>query len=262
MQIYASQNNGAIPGSAHTSSRFIYLEPNSATPTVNPAYNDNNCPSVCDIFDWASPIAHVMGIKFEEGATKDQRVTRFNQLRELPAFRCPENEFQAIKYSGSAVDAKTGPMISYNTAMGFLLTRNNSGSDSAAGVGRTVARTDQNPPSGYNVKLAKVGDASRKIYIADGARYTTTADAPDYDLSYLSSFGGAFADQGACMQFSRSWDRGLAAGNANLTGGTRNAHVYAYRHGPMNQRHQGRDFPLQRRVLRWARRNARRFGRR
>jgi prepilin-type N-terminal cleavage/methylation domain-containing protein/prepilin-type processing-associated H-X9-DG protein len=241
MQVYASQNNGAIPGSAHTTARFIYLEPTNPDPTLNPAYSDTNCPSVVGIFDWSSPIARVMGVKFEEGANGAQRTRRFQQMRDYSGFQCPENQFLASRFSGSPLNAGTGPMISYNTAMGFLLTRNTGGSG-ASGIGRTVGRLDQNQPPGYNVKVSKVGNAARKIYIADGARFSNTATVPDYDLTYTGSNGGAFCDQGAAMRFSQSWDRGLAQGNNNRANGTNDARVYAYRHGPTLLRSKGGSF--------------------
>lgn len=233
MQIYASQNNGSIPGSAHTTARFVYVDPNNAIPAANSAFGDGNCPSICGIFDWASPIARVMGIKFEEGGSAAQRAERFKRMRDYSGFVCPENQFLATKFSGSPIDTGTGPMISYNTAIGFLVVRNSAVpvNDGASGVGRTVGRSAWNPPSGYNVKVTKVGNPARKIYIADGSRFSTTNITPDVDLSYAGSNGGAWGDQGAATRFSRSWDRGKAAGNSNNGGGTRDARIYAYRHG-------------------------------
>src|SRR5438477_1746958 len=67
MQIYASQNKGAIMGSAHTSARFAFVDPtlpNLTAGTIDGAVvSDNNCPSVVDIYDWASPAMRVMGVK-------------------------------------------------------------------------------------------------------------------------------------------------------------------------------------------------------
>src|SRR6266540_3980477 len=62
--LYASQNKNAIPGSPNTSGKFLFL------PHL-PNYNEGNCPEVIGIFDWMSPIASVMGIKFDhlEGTT-------------------------------------------------------------------------------------------------------------------------------------------------------------------------------------------------
>jgi prepilin-type N-terminal cleavage/methylation domain-containing protein/prepilin-type processing-associated H-X9-DG protein len=243
MQIYAAQYNGYIPGSAHTTARFIYVNP-AASPTLqlNPAFGDGNCPSVCGIFDWMSPIARVMAIRFDEGGSTASRKSRFEQLVNHPAFKCPENEFRAVPFSGSPI-AYTGPMVSYNTAMGFMLTRNNTGTNNTSGAtgptGRTIGRIDQNPPSGYNVKVTKVGNPARKIYIADGARFSNTAVPPDVDLTYTGGNGGAFSDQGAGARFSQSWDRGLAQGNNNRAGGGTDARIYAYRHGQIAIRGRG-----------------------
>jgi len=57
-------------------------------------------------------------------------------------------------------------MISYNTAMAFLLTNN--GGKGSYGVNIADMR-DWIPPEGYS-KVTKVGPASTKIYIADGGR--------------------------------------------------------------------------------------------
>jgi prepilin-type processing-associated H-X9-DG protein len=238
MTIYASQNNGSIPGSAWTSARLLYRDPESAA--LAPGINNANCPSVIQIWDWATPIARIMGIKFEEGALQPERARRFLQMRDYPGFVCPENEFLSPLFGGITPPSlvPTGRLVSYNTAMGFLLRRQNPGANSNA-QGRTLARLDQNPPASYNVKVSKVGSASRKIYIADGARFSNTLEGPDADLSIAGQNGGAFSDQGAGMRFSQSWDRGLAAGNLPRVAGNRDARVFAYRHGQTIQRGRG-----------------------
>jgi len=234
MQIYASQNNGAIPGSPHTTARFLYNDP--VLGTTNSMYGDNNCPTIVQSFDWSSPIARIMGIKFEEGATAALRVRRFLEMRDLPQFVCPENEITAVSFGSPAF--VPGRMVSYNTALGFLLVRNNTGSNGGA-TGLTIARTDWNPPQGYSIRVSKVGDASRKIYIADGSRYSRNDTNPDASLSYISSFGGAFSDQGAYGRFSNAWHRGLAAGNGQ-TGN--DARFFWARHGQANKGAKGGAF--------------------
>ena len=237
MQIYASQNNGAIPGSAWTTARFIYND--VAAAALNPTFSATNCPSVIQIFDWASPIAKVMGVKFDEGETQAARLSRFNTMREFPGFICPENEFLAVPFSASSPMPTVGRMVSYNTAIGFMVARNNNAPSAA--VGRTVGRIEWNPPSGYSPKTSKVGDASRKIFIADGSRFSTTANPPDIDLTYTGSNGGAFGDQGP-TKFSRSWDRGLAAGNTPASAATNDSRIYAYRHGSIARGSKGDSF--------------------
>jgi prepilin-type N-terminal cleavage/methylation domain-containing protein/prepilin-type processing-associated H-X9-DG protein len=227
MQIYAAQNNGAIPGSPHTSSRFIYS--NLDTATQNPTFSNTNCPTVISISDWASPIAKVMGMNFEEGPSGTERAARYEYLRDAPPFRCPENEVLAPAFGTPTFSI--GRMVSYNTSLHFLLTRNKTGSNSGGAISRTICRTDWNVPDGYTPKVNKVGDAARKIYIADGGKYSNPNTVPDASLSYTTSLGGVFGDQGAPFKFTNSWNRGLAPGNTPNPAGTKESRLFAFRHG-------------------------------
>ena len=232
MQIYAAQNKGAIPGSAWTTALFMYGgDPRGGDVTLPANYQ----PTIIQVFDWASPIAKIMGGKFDEGESVPSRIARFEFMREYPPFVCPENEFLSLPYSNSSPQPKTGRMISYNTAIAFLLKRWDGGNGR---VGVTHARTEWQPPNAYNVTVPKVGDASRKIYIADGSRFATAKTAPDSDITRDGSFGGAFGDQGP-GGFSRSWDRKKAPGNISPPGdsedGPIDARIYAFRHGSGKQ---------------------------
>lgn len=236
MQIYASQNKGAIPGSPYTTARFVYKD--FPTATQDPTFSNTNCPSVISIFDWMSPIANVMGIKFDDGPSQASRVARYEYLRALNAFRCPDNEFQAVPFGTPTF--QTGLMPSYNTAMLFLLERNTTNSNPSGPVGRTITRLDQNVPSSYNVTTSKVGDSSRKIYIADGGRFSNAGTPPDTSLSYTQSNGSQMGDQGPFARFSNSWDRSLVPGNLPhpTNPGNTDGRIYAYRHGTFRPRAQ------------------------
>lgn len=229
MQIYAAQNNGAFPGGPHTSARYVYRDPGIVPPVFNTSVT-GNVTGIVTIFDWMSPIARIMGIRFEEGGADALRVQRFAQLRENPVFTCPENQFIARPFG--APNFPVGPMVSYNTPLVFHLTHNPTGSN-GSGVGVTIGRTDWNPSQGYTPRVSKVGNPSRKVYIADGARYSNAGTPPDASLSVTGSLGGPFADQGAPMRFSNSWDRSRAPGNAPhpQTPGTNDGRIYAFRHG-------------------------------
>jgi prepilin-type processing-associated H-X9-DG protein len=96
-------------------------------------------------------------------------------------------------------------------------------------MGRTRARPEYSPPDGYAPKLGRIGGASRKIYIADGGRFTTTAAAPTMNLRFDATFGGAYADVGAWSRFSSAWDRGKAPGNN--AAGDFDPRIFSYRHG-------------------------------
>jgi prepilin-type N-terminal cleavage/methylation domain-containing protein/prepilin-type processing-associated H-X9-DG protein len=239
MRIYASQNGDAIMGSAHTSSRLIYADPKSSNQRAQ-GITDDNLPGVIQEFDWMSPAARLIGVKFDEGPSRSSRVARFEQLREYPGFVCPDNQFLATPWTSTTVSFAPGPMVSYNTALGFLLIRA-SGSGGITGV--TTARSEWNPPSSYNVKLSKVGDPARKVYIADGSRFSTTFQTPDADLAIGSSHGGAFSDQGPPMRLSRSWDRGHVPGNTpGDQANVRDARIYAFRHGGTAKKSRGDTF--------------------
>src|SRR5690348_12699299 len=92
MQIYASQNNGAIPGSAWTTARFVYSD--VATATFAPGFTASsaNYPTVCQIWDWMCPIARLAGVRYDESPTDAARVARYEQMRKYAGFTCPENQ--------------------------------------------------------------------------------------------------------------------------------------------------------------------------
>jgi prepilin-type processing-associated H-X9-DG protein len=89
-----------------------------------------------------------------------------------------------------------------------------------------TAGHEQQIPAGYSPRVARMGDASRKVFCADGARFSTTTTVPDYDLTAAAAWGGTFSDVGPySMGFTRSWDRGRLF---NATGAE--ARSYAFRH--------------------------------
>ena len=237
MRLYGSQNNDAIPGSAWTSSRLIYVNPGAISPvpaTINGSpVSDSNLPSVIQIFDWFSPVASVMGVDFNTGASLADRQARWEQLRVLPQFTCPENQVIATQFGSIAV--QTGLVPSYNMAYGFAL-RNHPNVAAGSGFQRTLGRggpsasgSTQNPPPSYNNTFSKAGDNTRKIAIADGGRYSNSGAAPTVGLAYNTSNGGNFADQGAPFKFSNSWHRGKVPGNGGS--GQFDGRIFAFRHG-------------------------------
>jgi len=225
MQIYAAQNNGAIPGSGWTTARFLY---NASGGGANNAFSDSNCPSVVDEFDWQSPIAKVMGIKFPEGGDTTSRGLRFMQLRDAKIFTCPSNQYLATVFTGETgglSNVTVGQMISYNTAIAFLF--ENNGVDFQTKVPDSFG---WKLPSAYSPKVAKVGQPAEKIYIADGARYAVQT-GPDVALGCRTSLGGAYSDQPPSSQFSHSWDRSHANG---IPVGV-DIRIWAFRHGTKKQ---------------------------
>ena len=154
MLIYAQQSNGAILGNAWTSNAF--LKANGAK------YSDFNCPVVCQTWDWTAPVAMLMGAKFDEGGSIADRTDRFDFLCKYRAFQCPENTIVSAAYSGSPVRVTT-QMVSYDTALLFQCSYGN---------GDISLYQNYIPTGLYRPNLSKVGDASRKIFISDSARWT------------------------------------------------------------------------------------------
>jgi len=228
MQMYVAENKGYFPGGPLSSGAFL-LRPQS------PPFRDDNCPDVIQIWDWQSPIARMMGVSFPAGGSTPDRIARFTILNEFGTFRCPENQQLASKYSSGQVPGNwpTVTMNSYNLAMVFHMRSN---PQQSAGDGITIARMDWNPPQSYVPKITAVGDTARKIYIADGARYSSAVQdiPPDYDPGFTGSYGGMFADQGAFTRFTNSWDRFMAPGNGGGNGF--DTRLYAFRHGITTQR--------------------------
>jgi prepilin-type N-terminal cleavage/methylation domain-containing protein/prepilin-type processing-associated H-X9-DG protein len=230
MHIYAAQNNGSIPGSAWTTSQFMFNDVAKASQKTQYA---TNLPFLFDAWDFHAPLLKIMGIKFEEGQSNAQRSARFDFMRNHKAFRCPENSILSYPYPPSA-GWKTDTMVSYNTALLFLVQRPRDPSGTGTNGFSTPPVSNIGLPASYNVKLSKVGGAAGKIYVADGGRFVDPTSGPDYDTATFGSYGGAFADQGAWSAYSRSWARG--AGNAATRSAfTRDLRIFAYRHGTQKQ---------------------------
>jgi len=228
MQIFASQNKGQIPGSAATTARFLYgTGPNDvANGKPSPvSLGPEPCPGIVQVFDWASPIAKVMGMRFNENGKDADRLIRYQQVRDMPQFRCPSNDVLSGAFTGSTPQVPVGRTISYCAPMAFLT----QGSPGLGTPGVEVSPSFWTVPVSYNVRVSKVGDASQKVFIADGAKYSSPTQPPDADISIKGSFGGAFADQGGCDLFSRAWCRTMVPGNTGT--GTYDPRVWYARHG-------------------------------
>jgi prepilin-type processing-associated H-X9-DG protein len=224
MQIYAQDSAGHIPGGANTSAAFLY---NSS------AYSNDNCPAVSQIWDWQAPIARVMRIAFEEGPLCEQRINRFRALANHPLFFCPSNDVLAMPFGSVDWSGQGRGLMhvnSYNTAAVFHYTRYSG----VAGMGQRFSRPEYQVPAGYTPRLNKIGNSARKIFVADGARYSSSSVAPDMDLNFTGGFGGAYADVGAWSAFSNSWNRACAPGNG--AGKGVDARIYAFRHGIRSQK--------------------------
>jgi prepilin-type N-terminal cleavage/methylation domain-containing protein/prepilin-type processing-associated H-X9-DG protein len=236
VNLYASQWSGAIPGGPWTSASMVrpsvMLAPTTSNPQqlVTDLMTQNRFSSVIGMHDWMSPIAKVLGIKFNEGGTEADRLDRFQKLRSLPLFNCPENQFLATQFTqsspGAALIAPTGLMISYNTSIIFHHRANPTGRRDYPS-GRILTFDIWNVPTSYNNTINKIGQASRKAFIADAAKFTTMTQAPTFNLGVDIQHGGAFSDQPPVTPFSRAWGRA----RINGTAGNIDDRNYAFRHG-------------------------------
>jgi prepilin-type N-terminal cleavage/methylation domain-containing protein/prepilin-type processing-associated H-X9-DG protein len=238
MNLYASQYNGYLPGSPNTSGQFIYTDPN---------YGAGNCPEIISGFDWMSPLCKVMGIKIPnlQDGTPAGRGGRLTFILQLPQFTCPENQFLMTPFGAVDPNFKTQPYTSYSTSLIFMLKNhtapNPPGWQAAApAVGLIHPQTPSpfyDPPPDYVPKLSRIGGASEKIFVADGARFSTFGTPPDYDWNYAGTFGSMFSDVGAYDKFSRAWDRSLCpgSGGTGFTAASVDARVYGFRHGSLKR---------------------------
>lgn len=221
MLMYAAQNNNYIPGSPATSGRFVFND----DWTKNATYSNGNMPNITQIWDWQAPIADAMGIDFNHGGATADRVERFVQLRDFKGFTCPENETIGVPYTGAGGPSfPVGRIVSYNTANELLLLEPGKGS-----AGTTASSAGLSCPAGYAPMVSKVGAAAKKVFIADGARYSNTTSAPDTDLNYVGSGGGAYGSIGPFHTKDNSWNRNKSPGNSNS--GTIDSRIYSFRHG-------------------------------
>jgi prepilin-type N-terminal cleavage/methylation domain-containing protein/prepilin-type processing-associated H-X9-DG protein len=230
MQMYVAENAGFIPGSPNTSARHLVQGPTGSA--FQAPFSETNCPDISQIWDWQAPLARYMGIKFNEGPGAAERAERMMGLFAERAFRCPEYEALAEPFGASA------PFVAamhpcYATGMVFLMV--NQPTTGGSG-GRMQAFREWNPPPGYVPKVTKVGDAARKIFIADGARFITPGPSgPTYTatVNTQSTQGGAYASGGAWNKVDRAWDRTVAPGNGATmpASGVQDPRIYSFRHG-------------------------------
>lgn len=192
MLMYANENNGAIAGNAWTSGAFLKV------PGVT-IYNDFNCPNVCQTWDWTAPLALELGAIFDMNASVADRTQRYQFLCAFQLFQCPENQTIEAPYGGSPITV-TVKQLPYVTSAMFQY---------RYGSGDVSKYQNYIQTGNYGPKLSQVGDASTKIFLADGCRWMSSPNtAPDYNLGWDnsgSSPGGQYADYGPWSAYSRAY---------------------------------------------------------
>ena len=220
MLMYTNENKGWIPGGSSSSGRFLF----NSNWSTNSNYSASNCPAIIQNWDWMSPLCTYLGLEIDTGASQVSRVSRYETIVNSPMFRCPSNEILAAPFGSSPIPV--GIMPSYMLSTNFFLLN---ASTPGGSVGTTKGSAGLTAPPGYVPKINRVGGESRKIFIADGARFSNANTFPDVNLNLVSSGGGAFGDIGGFTDGSNCWDRSHATGNTPR--GPVDARIYAYRHG-------------------------------
>lgn len=227
LQMYATQNKGYFP-SPNTSG--YHLLAGTAAPT---SFSAINCPDISGIFDWMAPLANVQGIKFNHGAGVADRFERqFYNLASNPAFLCPNFDGSTVvAYTGSGGPDFTHNFTAPTTGHSFGAGARQNMSYIAASLFMFVPANTSQPftnsnltsnvgsffslPGGYVPKLSKIGNASGKIFAADGAKWVTGAGTPpDMDFFFQAGTGGGFADWGPFSKDSRAFNRDWVDNNA------------------------------------------------
>lgn len=229
MIMFTAENKGAIPGFALSSGKPLW---NTADADTSP-YTNTTIPAgmPITIFDWVQPLGHMMRVKFTDS---NDITIRFEEYRNLKQFRCPSNEFVGGPYNSSNWGT-FGPVLSYTTAATFGLGYAKATGNPTNYTGRVITNTGSTYwtyPASYTPKITRVGDSSRKIFMADGAKYSTATDTDILTISARNLTDNhqynPFSDYGAFFGNTKCWDRGAAY----LTSGIlRDARLFAFRHG-------------------------------
>ncbi len=223
---YSGDNDEWVPGAPGGSGAYLA----GATLQYGPAVQR---------YDFLGPLERMWNLGFVLPGANDVASVRdrFNRLRSDPQFMCASNRFLADFFPAGGVNAGVGPMISYNTTRYQMWVKASSGaeagipSDTQTGFSWYDNFFEVKLPANWKPSAVRIGSPSRKIYAADGARYSDGNTAPDYDLTAGGRWGGAFSDsapfQGPSAG-SKSWDRSHAPGNGGS--GSIDPRIYAFRH--------------------------------
>jgi len=234
---YTQKYGGAIPGNPSTSAAFLYKNVGASTLGTDPStgipYQATDCPNIVQSFDWESPIYIEMGGPtttqlrppiapiFDTGPGMTSRDDRFMLLSTFPVFQCPENQVLMGPWSGDDIYQNGGlslapfvPMLAYNTSAFF----------------QDAYSSYINMPGHYFPNISRIGRASEKIFLAEGAKYPDNGSGDvlggvvDYDRTVNHpAWQGCYADYGPWCSYSKSYLPTSDYANSPL--------VFAMRHG-------------------------------
>ena len=215
--LYANDNDDAYPGGPGTSGIYLFGQTTAFGHAVQR-------------WDFMGPIAKTWGVslKQSDGSNQQQVAERFAEMVENKLFLCPSNSFLATHFAGP--NAGTVRMVSYNASRHLMWQRQPliPGTSIDENISWYDNEFEEKLPANYKPVSSLVGVAANKVLYADGSRFSTETDPPDYDLELNARYGGAFADIGPFSTFSRSWCRKRAPGNGAT--GTVDPRAYGFRH--------------------------------
>lgn len=236
MLTYVMDNDGWLPGSPSTTGAALWRLSDDGRYASAGHLPEGALSPAIELFDWIGPLAQAMGVRLPETG-----VERLRAYRELARFACPAARGRLARWAGGA-QVEDGPMLSYCTGTAFMLlpariptTANTS---LAGRVTMPTGGSDNDPskfnfwssPPGYVPRLDRVGQPSRKVFLADSGRRSRFNRAPEFIYNVESDYVDTlFADFGPFYGVSRSYDR-YVANNPGAEGAI-DARVYAYRHG-------------------------------
>ena len=221
---YRAEYNGWFAGSPATTGQQLFPRGGAAPP----AEAVNTPGEVVQVWDWAGPIA-AQGVALHWHRAERWRATVITGM-----FECPNNQFIAAPWPGG-----TGPegghdgfgpqrMVSYTT-MRAMMTRHDKNADPSDPPQVYVqyfhgqVGGNEYPPESYEPRIERIVSPSEKIFLADGARFTTEEGVIDYDYDWKATAGGGFASEAptAPDEYHRSYKRSAVAPSFAK---------YAYRH--------------------------------
>jgi len=222
LQIYLGENKDFIPG-INTSG--VTLTAKRFTMNTNPSVLFR--PKVpVQTFDWMTPI---LTYSLELPALRSER---FKYL--ITRYRCPSQMYTAVMWdssSGPDLDAfgtqDPLPATSYLMSAWFQYFGQNWYDQALTHDerlhGLPVLAKVADPEwevrlDDYQGRLNQIGQAARKVFVADGTRYLDASLVLDYDCSPIADLFGAFTAGGAWWCGDRAY--GVRAGSANYFGAT------------------------------------------
>jgi prepilin-type N-terminal cleavage/methylation domain-containing protein/prepilin-type processing-associated H-X9-DG protein len=223
MQMYAQEHKDYIPGSPVTSGKALWTDASGSFALKPGVSTITTPPPVIELYDYIGPLAQTMKLSLPDTSNN---VERFRGYRKLRQFLCVSAEgIIATKFAGPA-DIENGQMLSYVTAMGFLLPPFKSGFQ---GKGSMPGSPYWTVPAGYSPKVGRVGRVSEKVYLAEGGRWSRSDSAPTFSMDVDGDHNNTnFSDFGAFWGITKSFDRSVP--NKSATGSV-DARLFAFRHG-------------------------------